>query len=56
MVNSRIQNALIIVNYFDLSQDYTRETTLYFSTQPLDNWAYQNVNYNPLIRDICLCV
>ena len=28
-------------------EDETRATTLYFSIQPLDNWAYQNVDYNP---------
>ena len=34
-------------SYFELSQDDTRATTLYFSIKPLDNWAYQNVDYNP---------
>ena len=32
---------------FELSQDETRATTLYFSIKPLDNWAYQNVDYTP---------
>ena len=30
-----------------MSQDDTRATTLYFSIKPLDNWAYQNVDYTP---------
>ena len=34
-------------SYFELSQDETRATTLYFSIKPLDNWAYQNADYNP---------
>ena len=34
-------------SYFELSQDETRATTLFFSIKPLDNWAYQNVDYNP---------
>ena len=34
-------------SYFELSQDETRATTLYFSIKPLDNWAYQNVDYTP---------
>ena len=31
----------------ELLQDETRATTLYFSIKPLDNWAYQNVDYTP---------
>lgn len=34
-------------SYFESLQDETRATTLYFSIKPLDNWAYQNVDYTP---------
>ena len=49
LVPAIISNPIFAQNssYFELSQDETRATTLYFSIKPLDNRAYQNVDYTP---------